>query len=153
MPAQPVASLGPGQPGREDGRQLAPERYLAPPRGEGRGIGEDPSSSGCAMSIWVTSSPRAQSLRRFLEQIGARGEQLEIRGARPRRRDETLELVEGLVGIGRLPERVEHHGEHGGERPARRRGIRGERAGRPGASRRFWRARSGSVKPVALSAV
>ena len=49
------------------------------------------------------------------EEIRALGEQLEIGGARARRGHEPLELVQSLVGIGALPQRLEQHGKHGVE--------------------------------------
>src|SRR5712691_5503617 len=53
------------------------------------------------------------------EELGAPREQLDEPGARARRREEALELVERLVGVGALPERVEEHRAEALERRAK----------------------------------
>ena len=57
-----------------------------------------------------------------VEQVGVGGEQLDVAGARAGRRQEPLELVERLVGVGALPAGVEERRDEALEgRPQRRR--------------------------------
>ncbi len=61
------------------------------------------------------------------EQLGLAREEIQVGGARARRRDEALELAERFVGVRALPERVEQHREEPGDRAARGGRIRDER--------------------------
>ena len=109
-------------------------------------------SSGCVTRSWVSSSPRAQSLTRLARSCGrsARSSRYAVRG--PAAATKRSNWLSASSGSGLCHKASRSTGKMA--RIARRSGRAYGTSGRPSRTRRrFWRARSGSAKPVALSAV
>ena len=131
-PAQPVHALELRQPRGQGRSQGASEVRPPSRRREGGGIGQPVQQLRLRQQQLGQELAASAELDEVREQVGTIGEELEIRGARSRRGDEALELVERLIRIGALPEGVEEHGRPGAW--ARRRGREGAPRGRAAGS-------------------
>ena len=124
---QPIFPLEAGQARREHGGHLRAQLALPPVRGERRGAGQRGQELGLGDEELGQELAAGAELHQVSDQLRSFGEELEIGGARAHRGHESLELVQRLVGIRALPERVEQNGEHAADGAPRRLGIRHQR--------------------------